>query len=234
MVVLFSGGLLGSTHCIGMCGPYVLLCLQTPGLEGGARPLPFGLFTASRLAVYAALGMAAGGAGAMASRAGNAGAAVSIGAGVVALLMGLGLLGILPDPALLLSRAGVDRVVREGFAGARRLDVPSSPLPPAFRKTLLVLALGAVQGLLPCGLVYAFVARAAASGSAAAGGAVMLAFGLGTVPMVTALAFFSGKVSMTLRNRLFRLAGVIVVMGGALLVLRGLADLSLVPHGPAW
>jgi sulfite exporter TauE/SafE len=62
----------------------------------------------------------------------------------------------------------------------------------------------------------------------------MLAFGLGTVPMLAALTFFSAKVASSLRDRLFRLAGVIVVMGGALLVLRGLADLRLLPHGPVW
>ena len=87
---------------------------------------------------------------------------------------------------------------------------------------------------LAASCVDAFVARAAASGGAAQGGAVMLAFGLGTVPMLTALTFFSARVASSLRERLFRLAGVIVVMGGALLVLRGLADLRLLPHGPAW
>ncbi len=233
--IIFVGGLLGSTHCIGMCGPYVLMCLATPGFGGAPSPLAFTLFTGARLSVYAGLGALAGQAGeSLAGRAGSAAAWVSIAAGAIALLLGLSLLGILPDITALLSRAGLDRVVRGGMAGARRLEGPFSPVPAPLRKVLLVLLLGGIQGLLPCGLVYAFVARAAAAGTPGGGGAVMLAFGLGTVPMIAALTFFSAKMALSLRERLFRLAGVIVVMGGALLVLRGLADLRLLPHGPAW
>lgn len=233
--IVFVGGLLGSTHCIGMCGPYLLMCLATPGFDGAPRPSAFALFTGARLSVYTGLGALAGQASeSIAGRAGTAAAWVSIAAGVVAFLLGLSLLGILPDLTAFLSRAGLDRVVREGMAGARRLEGPFSPVPAPLRKVLLVMLLGGIQGLLPCGLVYAFVARAAAAGTARGGGAVMLAFGLGTVPMITALTFFSARMASSVRKRLFGLAGVIVVMGGALLVLRGLADLRLLPHGPAW
>lgn len=233
--LLFAGGLLGSTHCIGMCGPYVLMSLSSPGFGGAPRPGAFALFTAARLSVYAGLGLLAGQAGeSIAGFAGNAAGWVSVVAGLFAFVLGLSLLGILPDLTALLSRAGLDRLVQGGMAGARRLNGPFSPVPAPLRKVLLVLLLGGIQGLLPCGLVYAFVARAAATGDATSGAVVMLAFGLGTVPMIAALAFFSAKIAASLRDRLYRLAGVIVVMGGALLVLRGLADLRLLPHGPAW
>ena len=233
--VLFAGGLLGSTHCIGMCGPYVLMSLASPGFGAAPRPGAFALFTAARLSVYVGLGALAGQAGdSLGGIAGNAAGWVSVAAGLFAFVLGLSLLGILPDLTVFLSRAGLDRVVQGGMAGARRLNGPFSPVPAPLRRVLLVLLLGGIQGLLPCGLVYAFLARAAAAGDATAGGEVMLAFGLGTVPMITALAFFSAKVAASLRQKLYRLAGVIVVMGGALLILRGLADLRLLPHGPAW
>ncbi len=73
--IVFLGGLLGSTHCIGMCGPYVLMCLAAPGLGGAPRPLAFALFTGARLSVYAGLGALAGQAGG--SIAGSAGTAAA-------------------------------------------------------------------------------------------------------------------------------------------------------------
>ncbi len=235
LTAIFLAGLAGSVHCIGMCGPYIVLCQTTRGL--GKRPGAgtFALFSAARVSVYIGLGAAAGWAGGTVSHVAITAAAwVSVVAGIVSLVFALSLLQLIPDPALFLSRLGWNELVKEGIAGALRLNSPFSRVPAAIKKTVVVLILGGIQGLLPCGLVYAFVARAGAAGSAVAGSAVMLAFGSGTVPMVTALVFFSARLGEAMRERLFRISGALVVMGAAALILRGFARLGWIPHGLVW
>ena len=83
--------------------------------------------------------------------------------------------------------------------------------------------LGALTGLLPCGLVYVACIAATATGSVPRGMAYMAAFGLGTVPMMLAIGL-SGKVlQVSLRRFLVRLVPVSVFLVASLLILRGLS-----------
>ena len=76
-------------------------------------------------------------------------------------------------------------------------------------------ALGAIWGWLPCGLVYAALAGAAVVGSAAGGALYMLCFGLGTLPAVVATGVVAGRVEAWARNAgLRRLAGAVLVLFG--------------------
>jgi sulfite exporter TauE/SafE len=176
-VLLFFASLLGSAHCVGMCGPYVALCAAriAPGQASGRLRLVLQLlFNGGRLAVYVAIGALAGAFGqivlAALDRAGLRGG-VSIAAGALAMLFGLALLGWVKDPAYLLLRLGLDGLIRDGARSAFRA--------PPYLATLL---LGSLQGALPCALVYGAAARAGVAGSAGGGAATMLVFGLGTVP----------------------------------------------------
>jgi hypothetical protein len=83
--------------------------------------------------------------------------------------------------------------------------------------------LGALNGLLPCGLVYVAATGALATGGLASGVAYMLVFGLGTVPMMLALSLSGSLLPAQLRLHLSRAIPVSVVLVGALLVLRGMA-----------
>jgi sulfite exporter TauE/SafE len=90
------------------------------------------------------------------------------------------------------------------------------------------IALGVFNAFLPCQLIYAFAAAAAATQSVVAGMLTMLAFGLGTVPAMLALGITRVLAEARMRARLSLVAGALVVVFGAFTVLRGL---DLVPHG---
>ena len=77
------------------------------------------------------------------------------------------------------------------------------------------LALGALWGWLPCGLVYGMLAAAAGAGSAGGGAAVMAAFGLGTAPAMIGVAWASGRGSGVLTAKRKRALGWLLVLFGA-------------------
>jgi sulfite exporter TauE/SafE len=80
---------------------------------------------------------------------------------------------------------------------------------------------GVLTGFLPCGLVYAMLALAAASGSLAAGAAVMGAFGVGTLPIMTALGLGASLAGIAWRARMLRLAALSVIVVGVISLGRG-------------
>ena len=172
---LLLAGLAGSAvHCTAMCGPFVLgqaadrMARLAAGRMCEAARLRSGLllpYHAGRLATYTALGAAVGGLGAVRLPPAVPATLLAL-AGGLFLLLALGR----ARPALVPALAG------GGFAGL---------LTPAGR--LGGLPLGLALGFLPCGLVYAALAAAATAGPLV-GGAAMLAFGLGTVPALVAVA----------------------------------------------
>ena len=92
------------------------------------------------------------------------------------------------------------------------------------RRTLGSLGLmGLLNGLLPCGLVYAACTGAAATGSLGSGAAYMALFGLGTVPLMLGIGLSGKALPIALRFKLQQLAPLSLAVVGALLVLRGLA-----------
>lgn len=210
-----------------MCGPYVAICAArlspggaTPRLRAGLRLL----FNAGRIGTYALIGALAGAFGQIALAAGRrlgVDAVIALAAGVAALLFGLAVAGRVPDPARLLTRAGLDVLIRGGAASAFRT--------PPYAAAIL---LGSLQGALPCALVYGAASRATVAGSASGGALTMLIFGLGTIPAIFALSSLSP--SILARLRVWRWAGFFIVAVGLLLILRGLAGLGVVAHTLLW
>ncbi len=201
----FMLGFAGSLHCAGMCGP-LALALPHPGrgMAGfvGGRVL----YQVGRVTTYVGMGLVFGLVGRSLALAGVQ-RWVSIGAGLL-ILSGLVVAGWAGVAGPLTS--WVNRV--KGWLGVLLK-----------RRTLGSLALlGLVNGLLPCGLVYAACAGAAASGEASGGMAYMAVFGLGTVPMMLGLGLSGRAMPVTWRFRLQRLIPVSVGAVGILLVLRGL------------
>ncbi len=83
------------------------------------------------------------------------------------------------------------------------------------------LALGIFNAFLPCQLIYAFAARAAATASAIDGALLMVAFGLGTIPAMLTLGMTRVLARPRIRARLSLAAGIVVVAFGVVTVLRG-------------
>lgn len=199
-------GLLGGLHCAGMCGP---LMLALP--PGAASPVKFvaGRLTyqAGRVLTYAVLGLLAGWVGRGLALAG-------VQQGVSILLGVLLLLGLVASPRLLelpwITR-GVGRL-RQAMGGFLR------------RRTFASLfLLGNLNGLLPCGLVYAACAGAASTGTALEGAGYMVLFGVGTVPVMLGIGLTGHLLPMAVRLRLRHLVPVSVGLVACLLILRGLS-----------
>lgn len=205
LTVAIALGLLGSLHCAAMCGP---LMLALPASGRGPAAFLGGrlIYQAGRVATYCLLGAAAGLAGRTLLLAG-AQRWLSISLGAVILL------GFLLSRKVSLAAPVVALVARLKRAMAIQLQ----------RRTFRSLALlGALNGLLPCGLVYVALAGAAARGSLSAAVTYMACFGLGTLPTMLAIGLSGRMFPLTWRVKLRGVipAGVCVVAG--LLILRGL------------
>ena len=217
--VLFMSGLLGSLgHCLGMCGPLVMMVgFQLHERKLAAVPA-FALYHSSRLAVYAVLGVIAGGIGSLlgvGSGLGQLAGVVSLVLGVALVVLGASYLGWLPlgrieGSGRWLNRM-MSRALKRGGTGGIAL-------------------LGALNGLLPCGLVYSALLLAAATGGPVAGAAGMAVFGLATVPALMVVGLGARALGVRWRQALLRVAGVFIIVVGVQLVLRGLAGLGIVSH----
>lgn len=198
-------GLVGSAHCAGMCGP---LALSLPG--GGARTtfvVGRVLYNLGRVMTYMIMGALFG----------------LLGQGFV--LAGLQrwvslVLGIAILAGLFLSPRFANGLPISRFVGWLK-----STLGKLFQRRALtsLFGVGLLNGLLPCGLVYIACAGATATGSLWSGMTYMVAFGLGTLPMMLAISLVGTKLQFVLRLKLQRLIPVSLAVVGALLLLRGLA-----------
>lgn len=228
LATAFAVGLLGSTHCLGMCGGIAgALALGVP--RRGAALLPYLLaFNVGRLASYALAGAVVGLAGA-----GLFGALPAPGARIAAQAIGgafmvaLGLyLAGWRGPLAVVERAGARLWRRIEPLGRRLLPV---------RRPAQALALGMLWGWLPCGMVYAVLAWSLAAGGAGEGAAVMAAFGAGTLPMMLATGGAAQALGRSVHAPwLRRGAGTLVLALGAVSLALAAASLAgRVPLHPA-
>lgn len=229
----FLVGLLGSTHCLGMCGGIV--SALTFGLRADLRRSPWTLgpyllaYNSGRIGSYVGAGAIAGAVGAGALGVLPADATrwpVKLVTGGFMVALGLYLAGWWPGLQILEKWGGVLWRRIEPFG--RRLLPVDHPLK--------ALAFGLLWGWLPCGLVYAALALALASGSAGQGAALMLAFGLGTLPMLLAIGATAEWLKDFVRHpRVRQGAGLIVLWFGlyTLLAPGGHAGHDADPAGPA-
>ncbi len=208
MLLMLSMGLLGSLHCIGMCGGLVsALCLSRPAVWWPGLII----YQLGRVTTYSLFGLVAGLSGAMLGEIGGWPLlrALAIVAGLLMIIFGLNLAGWLPDPlrrftALVSQRIGLATLARRV---AQRDSLSGWYL------------MGLSNGMLPCGLVYAALGFALASASAGAA-LLMFCFGLGTIPSMLFAPALLRKLTPELRGNLLRIAGVIVVLLGVMTMLR--------------
>lgn len=202
LLALFLVGLLGGTHCVGMCGGVV------GALSLGAAPrLSLHLaYNAGRIASYTLAGAAVGALG-------------GLSAGVAAqwplrlALYALANLMLLALGAYLLGMTrALAPIERLGQGLWRRLQpltrrfLPATHVGQAF-------PLGLLWGWLPCGLVYSALTTALVSGSAWRGALSMLAFGLGTLPNLLLAGLLALRFRTLAQRRGVRVAAGLVVAG---------------------
>ena len=201
----FILGLVGSLHCAGMCGP---LALAVPGAGGSPARFVLGraAYNGGRIVTYCALGMIFGLFGKTLLLAGIQ-RWVSISLGVILIV------GLFSSRKLALWKPVTVLVnsLKARMSGLLRQ-----------RSLVSVGALGLLNGLLPCGLVYVAAAGATATGHMLNGAIYMAAFGAGTLPMMLAIGLGGRLVPLTWRLKLRAAIPVSVFLLGTLLILRGM------------
>lgn len=156
----FMTGLLGSGHCLGMCGGLVSGFFMKLGAKG---PWPYLAYHGARVGIYGAVGVVAAAIGAVLVSTGQVGlwqGVLQIIAGIIVILLGLDLLGVSP----VRNRLGFAPIawLRKQFT----LAVQKGPVVGA-------LIGGAINGLMPCSMTMAMAVKATTAPSVVEGGLLM-------------------------------------------------------------
>ena len=200
----FLMGLAGSLHCAGMCGP-IMWVMPFQRMQGVRKAVGIGLYHLGRISVYAALGAILRSASALFQP--DIQRYVSLVCG--ALLLVAGVVSFMPIKLPTAPMPWGDSVKKRlgGFMG--------NPSPGVLFIT------GALNGLLPCGLVYMALSAAMVAPTVFESVMMVYAFGLGTVPMLLAITLLKGR-PLIARALKFRVAApLIMAVFGCLFILRG-------------
>jgi len=197
----FMTGLLGSGHCLGMCGGLVSSFFMRLGARG---VLPYLAYHGARIGIYALVGLIAAGLGTVLVQTGSFGklqGLLQIVAGMVVILLGLDLLGVSP----LRNSLGFAPLawLRRQFGQA----VQKGPL-------LGAAIGGAINGLMPCSMTMAMAVKATTAPSLGEGGLLMLAFGAGTLPAMLSASVLFGRLGPRFRGWLLKGAALFVIALG--------------------
>lgn len=226
LIPVFMIGLLGSVHCVGMCGGIVSAFSVTPGsrriIPIAAQGMPTSTYAVrddalrvlaynvGRIASYATAGAIAGGLAGSARTFSSLSSLQLVGYWLVNLmLIALGLY-------LMDAWHGLARLETAGKLAWKHVQPLMKHLLP-IDTPAKALALGALWGWVPCGMVYSMLLTAMFSGSAMSGVAVMLAFGLGTMPVLLTMGMLGTRLQVWARQPSMRMAGGLIVLGFGLL-----------------
>jgi sulfite exporter TauE/SafE len=234
IVAVFAASVLGSLHCVGMCGAFLALSL-TPDERGSRTPrwMLALAYHVGRLVTYLVMGTIGGLIGAAvnitAEAAGLQRAAAAL-AGAMMVVFGTLALARHLGPRLAASNvamvralgrwSGLDRVAR---AATGRMPVPkametlaiaghrrAAMMPPVAR----AMAIGLLTTLLPCGWLYAFAITAAGTGHPAKAALVMAVFWVGTLPVMVGLGMLVTSATGVLRRHIPLATSLLVVAFG--------------------
>ncbi len=201
-------GIIGSFHCIGMCGPLALSLPVNKEEQAWKQVAAIMAYNLGRVATYFCLGILFGIIGKSFALVGYQ-QALSVATGLLLLIVLI-------------------------FGHKLRTNIPVIAAFHRWIKNVLFVLLrkpqrigiffltGVINGLLPCGLVYLAIASAIATGTAVNGGMVMLGFGLGTIPLMVVLMVAGTFISVAFRSRIRRMVPYFAGLVACVLILRGL------------
>jgi len=195
----------GSLHCMGMCGGFSLIANHSAQRVGLSRG--FVAYVAGKTVTYAALGLVLG----------------ALGAGIDSLAMGGKVLAWLAGGVMIVTgahMAGLDLASRIAapVAPSFLLDRFSTPL--SGKTSTSRLGMGGLNGLLPCGLLYAALAMSMKTASAWDASLFMAVFGVGTIPSLWLAAQLTTLMSEDRKHLLSRVSGWLLILFGLWTILR--------------
>jgi sulfite exporter TauE/SafE len=220
LLMVFVGGLLGSSHCVGMCGGFAIsLGAATPDWRVNlVRQVSYSL---GRIFTYASAGAMAGYGGWRLTRSlpplVHVQSWLAVLAGVLLVIQGLVASGLWrkllsPKRRPCLTAGLFARFLSDRFRA-----------PWGLANVFLA---GSLNGLLPCGLVYAYLALATSTGNMLGGFVHMALFGLGTLPIMVLTGCGGSLLSLAGRRRLLHVAACCVIATGGISIWRGAMFLS--------
>lgn len=223
LLLIAVSGALGSAHCLGMCGGFATMVGMSAGSPRTALARQLA-YSSGRISTYSMLGALSGYFG---SRLANSTWLPDIVNAVAVLTILCGLFLMREG-----CRAAGIRVFRRPAQALAFHPCLSAGLVSAFLKAPGLhdaFLAGTLTGCLPCGLVYGFLALAAAAMDPLTGLCVMAAFGIGTVPLMVLAGLGSAALTVAIRKRVLRVAAICVAITGALTVYRGFGYLQTAP-----
>ena len=205
----FLLGLMGSLHCVGMCGPIAFM-LPLDREDKFKMSMQVLVYHLGRMGAYALLGLAFG----------FFGKGLYLFGAQQYLSIGMGILMILAMviPQKKLNTFRISKPVYRLISGLK------SRLGTLLKKRTAdtFVTIGFLNGFLPCGLVYMALFASIAMASPLEGSLYMVLFGIGTVPLMTSAAFLGKLLKTPARKRIRQLIPIFVVLVGILFILRGL------------
>lgn len=207
----FMAGVLGSGHCLGMCGALVSGYFMKAGPS--RTYLPYFVYQFARIFVYTMVGFAAAALGFVLVSSGVFGKVQSIlqmFIGSVVIILALGILGWIPFQGSV--RLIPMNLLRRGYAESRTKG-------PILGATIA----GLLNGLMPCPLTFAMAVKATSATTIMEGGLLMLTFGAGTLPTMLFVSVAFGKMSAHFRGLMLKSAALIMIIMGCNTIYMGMS-----------
>jgi sulfite exporter TauE/SafE len=202
-------GLLGSFHCIGMCGPIAFM-LPVDRTNNSKRISQIFVYHLGRIFTYGILGLLFGFLGEGFYFFGFQ-QYLSIAIGVIMILM-----IVLPKKTI--NKFSITKPIYKLLSGVKnRLGKELKK-----KRTDTFFTIGFLNGFLPCGLVYMAIFASIATGNVIEGSLYMMLFGLGTIPLMTAFVYLGNFTTGLVRKRIQQFIPVAVVVIAVLFILRGM------------
>lgn len=209
LIMAITLGLVGSFHCVGMCGP-IAIALPLGRKSWLSRITGGVLYNIGRTITYTLMGAVFG----------LIGQGLALGGFQrwVSIIMGAIMVLSVLFPALYKNRFDYEKGI---FSYVGKLKLRLGHL---FRKSSFssLFIIGLLNGLLPCGLVYMAIAGAIATSHVYEGMLFMFIFGVGTIPMLLAISLIGNMATGKIRHKITKVIPVVVVIIGLLFILRGL------------
>ncbi|WP_179020228.1 sulfite exporter TauE/SafE family protein [Winogradskyella forsetii] len=202
-------GLLGSLHCVGMCGPIAFM-LPVDRSNSFKKVSQIGAYHLGRLLAYSMIGLVFGLVGKSFSLFGIQ--------QQLSIVIGILMIAIVLLPQKTIGKYNLSKPLYKVISKVK------SALGKALKKKTAdtFLTIGFLNGFLPCGLVYMAVFGSVATGSLFEGSLYMVLFGLGTIPLMTSAIYLGKVLNSTVKQRIQKAIPIFVVIIGALFILRGL------------
>ena len=208
-IAAFTMGIIGSFHCVGMCGP---LALALPLKDDSLLSKFTGtfLYNSGRIVTYSLFGLVSGLLGK---------SFVLLGFQQwLSILLGAAIILLLILPKIFSSRFKHFGITNNIFQKIRHTFGQLF-----FKKNQSTLfAIGFLNGLLPCGLVYLAIAAAAATGEIKSSILFMAAFGAGTLPVMWSIAFWGNYIGISIRQKIRSAYPYMMLLMACLLIIRGM------------